>query len=150
MKLALDTSVIISHFKGDEFSGETLKFFRWAGEKRMSLVLSEIVYAELYTGIFLSGNPNEEENRVQKFIAANNISVHLSGSLDVAKSAGQMFSEYLLRKRKERERILPDFLVAAHAETYSDALVTWNPADFKEYMSIPVLTPSEVVEKSES
>jgi predicted nucleic acid-binding protein len=148
LRLALDTSVIISHFKGDEFFSETLRFFQWAGEKRPSLVLSEIVYAELYTGIFLSPDPKEEENKVQKFIATNNISVHLSGSLDVAKKAGQIFSKYILLRSGRRERILPDFLVAAHAETYSDALITWNPADFKDYMSTPVLTPSEIVEKT--
>lgn len=149
MRLALDTSVIVSHLKGDEFSSETLRFFRWVREKRLSLVFSEIVYAELYTGIFLSENPQEEEVRIQKFIAANNILVHLSGSLEVAKTAGQMFFKHLLRRKEERERILPDFLVAAHAEIYSNALVTWNPEDFKDYMSTPVLTPSEVIEKTE-
>ncbi|MEX2751347.1 MAG: type II toxin-antitoxin system VapC family toxin [Candidatus Freyarchaeota archaeon] len=147
MRVSLDTSVIISHLKADEFFPETLKFFRWAREKKLSLIISGVVYAELYAGIFLSKNPEEEEYNVQKFLATNNISVHLGGSLEVAKRAGQIFSLYLLQRLGARKRILPDFLIASHAEAYSEALVTWNPADFKGYLNIQALTPTEAVDK---
>jgi len=147
LRVSLDTSVIISHLKADEFFHETLKFFRWARDKKLSLIISGVVYAELYAGIFLSGNPEEEEYNVQKFLAVNNILVHLGGSLEVAKRAGQMFSQYLLQRPGARKRILPDFLIASHAEAYSEVLVTWNPADFKDYLNIQALTPTEAVDK---
>jgi len=147
LKLSLDTSVLISHFRTDEFSGETLRFFRWARKEGPSLLISEVVYAELYAGISLSANPDDEEYRVQKFLATNNISTHLTGSLEVVKRAGQMFPKYLILRKGARKRILLDFLIASHAESYSDVLVTWNPADFKDYLNIPVLTPTEVIKE---
>jgi AbrB family looped-hinge helix DNA binding protein len=45
---------------------------------------------------------------------------------------------------RNEERILLDFMIGAHAEQHSDALITWNPSDYN--INIEVLTPSEVIE----
>jgi len=72
---SLDTSVLISHLKGDDFSDDTDSFFRRAIERKVNLSISDIVYSELYTGIYLSEHPASEETLVQRFLAVNNTEV---------------------------------------------------------------------------
>lgn len=137
---SLDTSVLISHLKGDHFADETDSFFRRAMEENKSLVIPDIVYSALYTGIYLSVNPKSEETRVQKFLAVNNIEIRTSRSLKIARRAGELYSKYL--KRNNFTRILPDFLIAAQVEATSEAFVTWNRGDFAGLkLKIPVLLP---------
>ena len=40
-------------------------------------------------------------------------------------------------------------MIGAHAEVYASQLVTWNPEDFRNYLSIEVRTPGEVIKESE-
>lgn len=147
MKIALDTNVIVSHLKGDEFAEDTRRFFKWAKETKQKLIISEVVYAELYAGIELSADPRLEERRVQRFLAVNRIEVRLHGSLDVAKRAGRIYANYLTETGAARERILPDFLVGAHAEIYGEVLATWNPKDFVKYSRAPVLIPTHITQR---
>jgi predicted nucleic acid-binding protein len=139
---SLDTSVLISHLKGDEFADQTDHFFRRAIEKKIGLVIPDIAYAELYVGIYLSDDPKSEETRVQRFLAVNNIEIRTSRSLMVAKRAGELYSKYLKNKGRI-QRILTDFLIAAQVEATSAAFVTWNPSDYENLgLKIPVLSPN--------
>lgn len=141
---SLDTNVIISHLREDRFVKETDRFFQQVIEKEDKLVMPDVVYAELYAGIYLSENPKSEEARVQSFLAVNNIEVRASRSLKVAKRAGQLYSAYLKRRGVAIRRILPDSLIAAQAEVTSKAFVTWNKLDYKNLgLKIPVLSPEE-------
>lgn len=141
--LSLDTSVLISHLSGDRFSEETGSFLRRAIEGKKQLVVPDVVYAELYTGIFLAPNPKVEETRVQSLLKVNGVEVRTSKSLKVAKRAGALYSK-ILKNGASFERILPDFLIAAQAEATSQAFVTWNEADFRDLgLRIPVLNPSK-------
>lgn len=144
MKYSLDTNVIISHLKADKFSDDTDMFFAWVRGFGHKIYIADIVYAELYTGVYLSQNPVLEEERIQKFLFVNNIEV-ISLSLGISKRAGELYAEHLLKNRKKVfKRILPDFMIGAHAEQYSDIFVTWNPSDYQ--ITIPVRTPVEVTE----
>jgi predicted nucleic acid-binding protein len=141
---SLDSSVLISHLKGDHFADDTDSFFRQALEKKVNLVMPDVVYSELYTGIYLSEDPKSEETKVQRFLAVNNIEVRTSRSLKTAKRAGELYSNFL-KEKEEIRRILPDFLIAAQAEATSEAFVTWNPIDYRNLnLKIPVLLPSAV------
>ncbi len=144
MKYCLDTNVIISHFKADKFSDDTDRFFEWVRESGYEMHIADIVYAELYTGVYLSQNPALEERRLQRFLAVNEIEVKFM-SAKVAKRAGELYSKYLLKNKRSFKRILPDFIIGAHAEKYGDVLVTWNPDDYK--INIPFMTPAEAVEQ---
>ena len=138
---SLDTSVLISHLKGDVFATESDNFFRRAIQNKIGLVIPDVVYAELYTGIYLSQDPNSEETRVQKFLAVNNIEVRTSRSLKVARRAGEFYSKHL-QKGEGMRRILPDYLIAAQVEAISDAFVTWNALDYQGVgLRIPILLP---------
>jgi len=147
VRIALDTNVIVSHLRGDEFAEGTRSFLKWVKETKQSLLISEIVYAELYAGIGLSADPKLEERKVQRFLAVNHIEVRLHGSLDVAKRSGRIYANYLTETGATRERILPDFLVGAHAEIYGEVLATWNPKDLVNYLRVPALTPAQIIKR---
>lgn len=142
MKYSLDTNVIISHFKGDKFSDDTDSFFTWVKETGHEMCISDIVYAELYTGVYLSNDSANEEKRLQRFLAVNNIDVKYTTS-KTAKRSGELYAKSLLKNKRSLKRILPDFVIGAHAEQYGDALVTWNPSDYD--INKEVMTPNEVM-----
>jgi len=144
MKYSLDTNVIISHLKGDTFSDDTDRFFAWVRGFGHKMYIVDIVYAELYTGVYLSQNPAPEEKRIESFLAVNDIEVkHISSK--IARRAGALYAKHLLKNKKKRfKRILPDFVIGAHAEQYSDIFITWNPSDYD--IDIAVKTPVEVME----
>ncbi len=107
--------------------------------------MSDVAYGELYAGIHLSEDSALEERRVQRLLAVNKIEARLAGSLEVAKRAGEIYATYLKKKGEGVRRILPDFLIGAHAEIYASRLVTWNPEDFKNYLAIDVKTPTDLI-----
>lgn len=113
-----------------------------------TLVIADVVYSELYTGIYLSDDPKSEEIRVQKFLGVNNIEVRSSKrSLHIAKRAGELYAGYLGKKGMIK-RILPDFLIAAQAEAISKVFVTWNPSAYNKLkLRIPVLKPNTASER---
>jgi len=144
MKYLLDTNVIISHFKGDRFSDDTDSFFSWVKNAKHEIYISDIVYAELYTGVYLSDDVANEEKRVQRFLAVNNIEVKYNSS-KTAKRAGELYAKNLLKNKRSLKRILPDFIIGAHAEQHSDILITWNHSDYD--INKAVMTPVEVMEE---
>lgn len=140
---ALDTNVMVSHLRDDRFAEETGLFLRRAIEKKIRLLMPDIVYAELYTGIYLSEDPKSEEARVQSLLAVNNIEIRIPRSLKIAKRAGELYSKHLRGGRNGARRILPDFLIAAQAEASSEAFVTWNVLDYQHLgLKIRVLPPN--------
>ncbi len=142
MKYSLDTNIIISHFKGDKFSDDTDSFLAWVKDKGHEMYIADMVYAELYTGVYLSNDSTNEEKRLQRFLAVNNIEIKYTTS-KTAKRAGEIYAKNLSKNKRSLKRILPDFVIGAHAEQYSDALVTWNPSDYD--INKDVMTPVEVM-----
>ncbi len=96
MKYSLDTNVIISHFKGDKFSDDTDTFFAWIRDSGHEMYISDIVYAELYTGVYLSNDPIGEEKRLQRFLAVNNIDVKYMSS-KIAKRSDEHIAGFYYR-----------------------------------------------------
>jgi len=142
MKFLLDTNVIISHFKSDEFSEDTDKFFAWIKDYKHKIYIADITYAELYTGIYLSQNPKLEEKKIQQFLAITNIEVKYMSS-KIAKRAGELYAKFIIKNNQLLKQILPDFIIGANAELYSDALITWNPSDYN--IDKPVQKPLEFI-----
>ena len=146
MKLSLDTNLIISHFKGDIFSNDTDRFFGWVRNSGHEMYIVDIVYSELYTGVYLSQDPALEERLIQQFLAVNEIEVkHVSSK--ISKRAGELYAKHLQKNKRPLKRILPDFLIGAHSEYQSDIFVTWNPSDYD--LNIDVMTPVEVMNQVE-
>ena len=89
MKYSLDTNVIISHFKADKFSDDTDSFFAWIKDSGQEMYISDIVYAELYTGVYLSNDSTGEEKRLHRFLSVNKIDVKYMSS-KTAKRSGEL------------------------------------------------------------
>ena len=142
MKYSLDTNIIISHFKGDKFSNDTDSFFAWVKDAGHEMYIADIVYAELFTGVYLSNDSAKEEKRLQRFLAVNNIEVKYTTS-KIAKRSGELYAKTLLKNKRSLKRIMPDFVIGAHTEQYGDALITWNPSDYD--INKEVMTPVEVM-----
>ena len=51
----------------------------------------------------------------------------------------------MLKNKRSVKRILPDFIIGAHAEQHSDAFITWNHPDYD--INKTVMTPVEVMEE---
>lgn len=102
MKIAVDTSVIISHLKADKFVKDTDEFFEWARSTNQRLIISDVIY-ELYAGIELSGDPSSEEQRVQQFLAVNGIEARLPDTLEISKRAGRFYVIMLLPYQKSHD-----------------------------------------------
>ena len=76
-------------------------------------------------------------------MAVNNIEVKYTSS-KIVKRSGELYAKNLSRNKRSLKRILPEFIIGAHTELHSDALVTWNPSDYD--LSKVVKTPIEIME----
>lgn len=130
--VAIDTSVLLTIFKGDPNGELWLERLQSAAEAA-SLLVSSVVLAE-----------------VRSFFPSDKACQTVLHDLDIRHSplteeaahlAGRIFRDY----RKEggpRTAILPDFLVAAHAATQAGALATVDRGYLRTYFpQIRILTP---------
>lgn len=123
MKTALDSSVLLDVIVDDAVwataSGRALTSAMQEG----SLVLGETVLAEVV--------PALGANVVAEFLADWQIQF-LPSTLECACLAGAMFSEYLRRAGRLR-RVLPDFLIGAHARCHADRLLARDRGYYRDY-----------------
>ncbi len=63
-------------------------------------------------------------------------------SRDVAELAGEMFRLYLDRGGR-RGRIVPDFMIAAHAQKIANRLLAWDRGYYRDYfLDLNIWDPS--------
>ncbi len=56
--------------------------------------------------------------------------------------AGQAWMNYRRRSSKPKDRLLPDFLIGAHASTFADTLITRDQGYFRTYFpKLKIITP---------
>ena len=123
MITALDSSVIIDVLVGDPIFGqkslEALKHYYDLGK----LILCDTVGAEIV--------PALPDRNLKKFMDAWHLEL-LPGNWQQAELAGCQFADY--RKRnKSAKKILPDFLIAAHAQMNADQLLTRDRGYTRDY-----------------
>lgn len=133
MITAVDTGVLLDIL--DEASphgaqsGEALVAASDAG----LLVIGEVVYAELAAAI-----PDREQ--LDQTLDQLGITVRPTG-LDAHFRAGRLFAAYR-RQGGPRTRILTDFLIAGHALTHADRLLTRDRGFCREYFpDLAILDP---------
>jgi predicted nucleic acid-binding protein len=133
MKTALDTSVILDVITGDErwsaSSEEALKDAFALGP----LVVGECVLAEI--------TPAFEGEDLAKFLSDWRI-VFQPSTRDSAILAGKMYEIYLGRANAPK-RVLPDFLIGAHALVHAGRLLARDRGYYRDYFSsLSILEPA--------
>ncbi|MBN2576426.1 MAG: type II toxin-antitoxin system VapC family toxin [Deltaproteobacteria bacterium] len=124
MRTAVDSSVLLDVLIGDarfaDASEEALR--RAAGEG--ALVIGECVLAETIPAIGASA--------VVEFLADWNLEF-VPSTAESATLAGEMYQGYLRRSPRSGARVLPDFLIGAHAVCLADRLLARDRGYYRDY-----------------
>ncbi len=128
MLSAVDTNVI-SALWSKEPAATGMKELLFAARQEGGLIVCAPVYAELLA------YPGATKGFVDTFLQDTDIDVHVNLSLEVWARAGEAFSAYAERRRKDRagqpKRLLVDFVVGAHALLTADRLLTLDPTRYR-------------------
>lgn len=124
MIACVDTNVILDVAVDDPVFAEASQELLVSACDGGSLSICEVVYAELVP---------QFESREQLDSLLDTLGVRLTdGGVDVAYLAGQRWAAYRAAGGN-RERLLPDFLIGAHALLRADCLLTRDRGFYKSY-----------------
>jgi predicted nucleic acid-binding protein len=134
MITALDSSIILDVISGGgnflEASLQLLRKTRIEGK----LILCECVVAEVYPAL-------NDEQLFQQFMKDWQLQF-IPSSEESAIAAGRYFAEYLARGDLQK-RVLPDFLIGAHAQYHADRLAARDRGFLRDYFDgLTILDPS--------
>ena len=125
MKTALDTSAILDVLTADpvwaDASESALKLALVQGP----LIIGECVLAEI--------TPALEPAELDQFLKDWKI-LFLPSTHESARAAGDMYRRYLPRTSK-KTRVLPDFLVGAHAQFHAGRLLARDRGYYRDYFT---------------
>jgi hypothetical protein len=110
---AADSSVLLDVLCDDPVYGDASSTLLRRGMAEGRLIVGECVIAEL--------RPTLGEEALRSFMDDWGV-VFVPSTLDSALLAGRHFSDYLRRGGTAR-RVLPDFLIGAHAQVHADRLL---------------------------
>jgi len=123
MPTAVDSSVLLDVLLADP---QHAKSSEAALRERISqggLIVSEVVVAEI--------TPVLPSATIREFLSDWQIQF-IPSSFESAALAGEMFRVYLERGGK-RGRVVPDFLIAAHAQLHADGLLARDRGYYRDY-----------------
>ena len=123
MVTAVDTSVLLDVLLNDPQHAPASIAVPRRGSVEGSLILCEIVLAELA--------PTLAPVEMPRFLSDWNLTF-VPSSQSSAILAGEMFRSYLQRGGK-RGRVVPDFLLAAHAQTHAQRLLARDRGYYRDY-----------------
>jgi len=136
MITALDTNVLLDVVLPDDDFVEASANLIEASAQLGSLVICDIVYAELCFEF-------SSRSDCDRFLDANRINV-TGMERDACFLASRAWQKYR-RQGGPRTRILPDFFVGAHAQMHSSQLITRDSKFYKRHFSnLVILDPTEV------
>lgn len=135
MRTAIDTNVISALWSKEE-SAPRIAAALGEAKNAGGLVISPAVYAELLA------HPATNEDSVNSFLAETHVEVDFELPRPVWLEACRRFAKYAVRRRRSGgegpRRLLPDFIVGAHALTEADRLMTLDPRRYSR--DFPELT----------
>lgn len=123
MATAIDSSVLLDVLLADAQHAESSELALRKAAEQGGLIVSETVVAEI-TPVLAGAS-------IQEFLYDWQIQF-VPSSVASAALAGEMFRVYLERGGK-RGRIVPDFLIAAHAQVHADGLLARDRGYYRDY-----------------
>lgn len=128
MKIALDSNILSSLWSA-ETSASQVKQQLVKARAQGSIVVCAPVYVEL------RAHPLMSPGLVDKLLEEADILVEFLLDEAVWRKAGEAFAAYAQRRRRSggasAKRLLPDFIIAAHAQLRADRLFTLDPARYE-------------------
>lgn len=132
MKTAVDTSVILDVVTGDPQWADASEGALSDAFDVGSLVICDCVLAEI--------TPAFDDQVLQRFLEDWRI-LYLPVSRKAAMHAGRMYQRYLERSGQAK-RVLPDFLIGAHALETTGRLLARDRGYYRDYFSgLEVIEP---------
>ncbi len=125
MKTALDTSVILDVLTADASWADASESALKAALLQGPLIIGECVLAEIA--------PALEAEELDQFLKDWKI-LFLPSTQESAREAGDMYRRYLLRTPK-KARVLPDFLIGAHAQYHAGRLLARDRGYYRDYFA---------------
>jgi predicted nucleic acid-binding protein len=123
MATAVDSSVLLDVLLADPQHAESSEAALRETMAQGGLVVGEVVIAEIAP--VLAGAS------IREFLSDWQIKF-IPSSVESATLAGEMFRMYLERGGK-RGRVVPDFLIAAHAQLHADGLLARDRGYYRDY-----------------
>lgn len=135
MKTAVDTTVLLDVFTADPTFGERSREALRDAYRRGALVACDVVWSEVRAA-FPGDAPFDE--------ALAHLGVRFDAlSAASAALAGTMWRRHQARSRAARTRVVPDFLIGAHAVLQTDALLTRDRGFYRDYFAeLQVVDPT--------
>ena len=132
MKTAIDTSVILDVVTGDPQWADASEAALSDAFELGALVICDCVLAEI--------TPAFADQNLKRFLEDWRL-LYLPVSQEAAKHAGRMYEHYLERSGGAK-RVLPDFLIGAHALETTGRLLARDRGYYRDYFSgLQVIEP---------
>jgi predicted nucleic acid-binding protein len=136
LRTAIDSSVILDVITQDPQWAESSAASIRQAMRSGSLILGECVLAEI-TPVF-------KNKDLRTFLSDWGITF-VPSSIESSHLAGTMYLQYLNRKGTSR-RVLPDFLIGAHARCHADRLLARDRGYYRDYFTdLLVIEPSKIL-----
>ncbi|MEO6913737.1 MAG: PIN domain-containing protein [Candidatus Baltobacteraceae bacterium] len=140
MSCAIDTNVIIEVIGGTRVAAERAAATLSEQGSRAGLVISPVVYAELYA------HPGWGKAQVDQFLQATVIAVDWSLTKEVWELAGRAYAGYAARRKVQRDasqprRLLADFIIGAHAAQVGGLITSDRGFYIRNFPSLRIISP---------
>lgn len=137
MRIAVDSSVLLDVLTGDPKFGAASKEALRRAYDTGTLVACDIVWSEVRAHF------PENASFLSTFETLG-VAYEPLGQ-EAAELAGELWREYCLKtRRRDRDRIVADFLIGAHAQLQADALLSRDRGFFNDHFKkLRLINPAE-------